>query len=67
MKKPTFIGDADDDKVRVRTIGRKKRSADFENRMARLDDLLRKGQISPDKDVDIPSGDALCKFHGRLS
>ncbi len=65
MKKPAFIGDADDDKARVWTIGRKKRIADFENRVARLDDLLRKGQISPDEDVDVLSVDALCEFHGR--
>ena len=66
MKKPTFIGDADDDKVRVRTIGRKKRFADLKNGVAGLDDLLRKGQIGPDKDVDVLSGGALCEFHGWL-
>jgi hypothetical protein len=66
MKKPSFIGDANDDEVWVRTIGKKKRFADFENGVASLDDLLRKRQVGPDKDVDVLSGDALCEFHGKL-
>jgi hypothetical protein len=66
MKKPTLIGDADDDDVRVRTIGRKKRFADFENGVAGLDNLLRKGQVGPDKDVDVLAGGALREFHGRI-
>jgi hypothetical protein len=66
MKKPTFIGDADYDKVGMWTIGRNKRFADFKNGVAGLDDLLWKGQIGPDKNVDILIRRALCKFHGRL-
>jgi hypothetical protein len=51
VEKPTFIGDADDHKVRMRRIGWKKRFADFNYGVARLNNLLRKGQVSPDKDV----------------
>ncbi len=65
-EKPTFIGDANDDKVRVRTIGRKKRLADVKNGVAGLNNLLWNRQIGPDKDVNVLSGCALGEFHGKL-
>jgi hypothetical protein len=47
-----LIGNADDDEVRMWTIGRKE-SASFENCVACLDDLLRKRQFHPDKYVKV--------------
>src|SRR2546422_5688749 len=49
VKKLAFIGNANDDKMRMRTIGWKKRFADFKNSVARLDDLLGEGQVGPDE------------------
>jgi hypothetical protein len=66
LEKPTFIGNANDDKVRMWRIGKKKRFSDFKNGVAGLDDLLRKRQVSPDKYVNVLSGRALGEFHGRL-
>jgi hypothetical protein len=66
MEKLTLIGNADDDKMRMRTIRRKKRVANCKNCMAGLDDLLREGQVGSDEDVDVWREGVLCEFHGRL-
>jgi hypothetical protein len=65
MIKLTLISDANEDKVRMWKIWRKE-SADFNNRMARLDNLLRKWQVGPDEDVNVRRGVALREFHGWL-
>jgi hypothetical protein len=64
-KKFTFVGDAADDQMRMRELGWKKRSRNLEDCVARLDGLLRNGEIRPDEDVDIRDV-VLGEFHGRV-
>jgi hypothetical protein len=65
-EKLALIGNADDDKVRMWIIGRKKRSADFKDRVAWLDDLLRKRQVGPDEGVDVRREGVLRELHDGL-
>jgi hypothetical protein len=65
VKELSLIGDTDDHKMRMVKLAWKKGFADFENGVARLDDLLRERQIGADKNVDVWSA-ALRELHRLL-
>ena len=64
LEKPAFIGNADDDEMRMDGIVREE-FADFKNRVARLNDLLRTGKVGSDKDIKVRRG-VLRELHGKL-
>jgi len=64
-KKLAFIGNANDDEMRVLIVRGKKRFADFKNSVARLDDLLGNRQVGSDEDISVGSV-VLRESHDKL-
>jgi hypothetical protein len=65
-QKLMLVSDAQNDQVRMRDIVRKKRFANLKAGMARLNDLLRKGKIFSDEEVNVRRVFVLREFHGLL-
>ena len=66
MAQAPLVADAADDQVRVLGIGREEGAGRFEAGVTRLNELLRRGQVAPDKDVHVRLRIYLLKRHGNL-
>ncbi len=61
-----FIAHTADDEVGMFGFGSEKRARGFETGVTRLNDLLWRGQVAPDEDVDVRRRIYLQESHGNL-